>query len=539
MGLTTCDFNNDLEIDFFVTNIKENSLYTKDVVNSSTPYSNYSVQANLFDTDWAWGVTFSDFNHDGYEDFYVANGFFNPEDDRFFVNNNGMNFTYADFSNPPLISKSRSVNSFDYDNDGDLDLIVTDFNLNVNLWENKSIDNYYSEDIMGAWVKIFLEGTISNRDGLGSKIQINFEDGTSQIRQYTGSGYQHQSIQSIHFGAAANNNISSIIVTWPSTGEETFNNLPTNSTYKIVEGEGIQTLNNNTAIKIEGCTDENSCSYNPDATLDNNSCIYIDSQSINGNTSVQPLETQSYEYNDESIIAYEWEVENGTIISGQGTSSIEVLWDVAESGLVSIIASNEECSTDQVELDISLQLPISYEDFSFSVARLWNEVLLFSIRNDLARPTVHSRNLFHVSAAMYDAWAIVNDKGSTYLIGNSLNEYSSEFDGFSNEETNYLNDINSISYSAYRIILHRFNNSPGSDRIIEKANSLMNMLGLDTNYLESDGYESSASDLGNYIAEQYIQYGLIDGSNEQFDYINQYYEPVNEPLVPIFPGNQQ
>ena len=538
MGLTTCDFNNDLEIDFFVTNIKENSLYTKDVVNSSTPYSNYSVQANLFDTDWAWGVTFSDFNHDGYEDFYVANGFFNPEDDRFFVNNNGMNFTYADFSgNPPLISKSRSVNSFDYDNDGDLDLIVTDFNLNVNLWENKSIDNYYSEDIMGAWVKIFLEGTISNRDGLGSKIQINFEDGTSQIRQYTGSGYQHQSIQSIHFGAAANNNISSIIVTWPSTGEETFNNLPTNSTYKIVEGEGIQTLNNNTAIKIEGCTDENSCSYNPDATLDNNSCIYIDSQSIIGNTSVQPLETQSYEYNDESIIAYEWEVENGTIISGQGTSSIEVLWDVAESGLVSIIASNEECSTDQVELDISLQLPISYEDFSFSVARLWNEVLLFSIRNDLARPTVHSRNLFHVSAAMYDAWAIVNDKGSTYLIGNSLNEYSSEFDGFSNEETNYLNDINSISYSAYRIILHRFNNSPGSDRIIEKANSLMNMLGLDTNYLESDGYESSASDLGNYIAEQYIQYGLIDGSNEQFDYINQYYEPVNEPLVPIFPGN--
>ena len=538
MGLSTCDFNNDLDIDFFVTNIKENSLYTKDAINASTTYTNYSEQANLYDTDWAWGVTFSDFNHDGFEDFYVANGFFNPEDDRFFINNNGINFTYGDFSgNPPLMSKSRSVNPFDYDNDGDLDLLVTDFNLNINLWENKSIDSYFTEDVMGSWVKIFLQGTTSNRDGLGSIIQLNFEDGTSQIRQYTGSGYQHQSLQSIHFGGAANNNISSIVVTWPNSGQETFYNLQTNSTYRIVEGQGIQTLNNNTAIKIEGCTDISSCSYNPEATLDDNSCLYIDAQSISGEILVQPLETHSYEYNDESIIAYEWEVENGTIISGNGTSSIEVLWDVAESGMVSIVATNNDCSTGQVELDISLQLPISYEDFSFSVARLWNEVLLFSIRNDLARPTVHARNLFHVSAAMYDAWSIVNDKGSTYLIGNSLNGFTSEFDGFSNEDTDYIDDINSISYAAYRLILHRFNNSPGNDRIIGKANSLMNILGLDTNFLESDGYESSSSDLGNYIAEQYIQYGLLDGSNEQSDYINQYYEPVNEPLAPIFSGN--
>ena len=538
MGLTTCDFNNDLDIDFFVTNIKENSLYTKDVVNASTPYTNYSEQANLYDTDWAWGVTFSDFNHDGFEDFYVANGFFNPEDDRFFVNNNGINFTYGDFSgNPPLMSKSRSVNSFDYDNDGDLDLLVTDFNLNVNLWENKSVDTYFTDEVMGSWVKIFLQGTISNRDALGSIIQLNFEDGTSQIRQYTGSGYQNQSLQSIHFGAATNNNISSIEITWPSGDHETFYNLQTNSTYKIVEGQGIQTLNNNTAIKIEGCTDESSCSYNPEATLDDNSCLYIDAQSILGEVLVQPLETHLYEYIDESIVSYEWEVENGTIISGNGTSSIEVLWDVAESGMVSIVATNNDCSTGQVELDVSLQLPISYEDYSFSVARLWNEVLLFSIRNDLARPTVHARNLFHVSAAMYDAWSIVNDKGSTYLIGNSLNGFTSEFDGFVNEDTNYTNDINSISYAAYRLIVHRFNNSPGSDRIIAKANSLMNILGLDINFLESDGYESNSSSLGNFIAEQYIQYGLLDGSNEQSDYINQHYEPVNEPLAPIFAGN--
>ena len=241
-------------------------------------------------------------------------------------------------------------------------MLVTDFNLNVNLWENKSIDTYFTDEVMGSWVKIFLQGTTSNRDALGSIIQLNFEDGTSQIRQYTGSGYQNQSLQSIHFGTAANNNISSIVITWPSSGQETFYNLQTNSTYKIVEGQGIQTLNNNTAIKIEGCTDESSCSYNPEATLDDNSCLYIDAQSILGEVLVQPLETHLYEYIDESIVSYEWEVENGTIISGNGTSSIEVLWDVAESGTVSIVATNNDCSTGQVELDVSLQLPISYED---------------------------------------------------------------------------------------------------------------------------------------------------------------------------------
>ena len=538
MGLTTCDFNNDLSLDFFVTNIKENSLYTKDNSDSSFAYTNYSEEANIYDTDWAWGVTFSDFNHDGFEDFYVANGFFNPEADRFFINDSGNNFTYADFSgNPPIISKSRSVTSFDYDNDGDLDLLVTDFNFNVNLWENKSVDTYYSESIMGSWVKIFLEGTISNRDGLGSTIEISFDDGSSQIRQYNGSGYQNQSIQSIHFGGSVNNNISSITVNWPSSGQETFYNLNTNSTYKIVEGQGIQTINNNTAVKIEGCTDINSCSYDPDATLDDNSCEYIEAQSITGESVVQPLETHTYQYIDDSIIAYDWQVENGTIISGAGTSSIQVVWDIAEIGTVSIVATNDACSTDILEHEVYIQLPISYEDYSFSVARLWNEVLLFSIRNDLARPTVHARNLFHISAAMYDAWAIVNEEGSPYLIGNNVNGFYSEFDMFSNTDLDYINEINSISYAAYRLILHRFNNSPGYERIIFKAKQLMSMLGLEVTYIESDSYGENSADLGNYIAEKYIEYGLIDGSNEQFDYENQFYEPVNAPLAPIFAGN--
>ena len=50
-----------------------------------------------------------------------------------------------------------------------------------------------------------------------------------------------------------------------------------------------------------------------------------------------------------------------------------------------------------------------------SVARQWNELLLESIRNDFARPTVHARNLFHTSAAMWDAWSCFEDGPAPWL----------------------------------------------------------------------------------------------------------------------------
>ena len=58
-----------------------------------------------------------------------------------------------------------------------------------------------------------------------------------------------------------------------------------------------------------------------------------------------------------------------------------------------------------------------------SVARKWNEAVLEGIRNDFARPTVHARNLFHISAAMYDAWNVYNQSGEYYLLGKTLNVF--------------------------------------------------------------------------------------------------------------------
>ena len=69
-----------------------------------------------------------------------------------------------------------------------------------------------------------------------------------------------------------------------------------------------------------------------------------------------------------------------------------------------------------------------------SIARIWNEQLLSAIRLDYARPTVHSRNLFHSSIAMYDSWAIFDETAETYLLGKTLDGFSCPY----NNEINYI-----------------------------------------------------------------------------------------------------
>ena len=173
-----------------------------------------------------------------------------------------------------------------------------------------------------------------------------------------------------------------------------------------------------------------------------------------------------------------------------------------------------------------------------SVAREWNEVLLEAIRNDFARPTVHARNLFHVSAAMYDTWAAYDEVAVPYLFNRSIRGYLDEvdFSGFPSLSTTEAKN-EAISYVAYRLIKHRFSFSPGTQNTFNNINELMEDLGYDVSVTSTDLSSLEPAALGNYIAQSYIDYGLLDGSNEDQDYINLFYKPVNPPLVPIDPGN--
>lgn len=172
-----------------------------------------------------------------------------------------------------------------------------------------------------------------------------------------------------------------------------------------------------------------------------------------------------------------------------------------------------------------------------SIARKWNEVLLQAIRNDFARPTVHARNLFHISAAMYDAWAVYDDKASTYFLGKNIDGFTCGFNEFSPKEEIIESQEKAISYAAYRLIRHRFFFAPGAFKIYESTDSLMNLLGYDKNFTATNYENGSSAALGNYIAECIINYGLSDGSNEEGEYSNEYYIPSNEPLLADSPGN--
>ena len=159
-----------------------------------------------------------------------------------------------------------------------------------------------------------------------------------------------------------------------------------------------------------------------------------------------------------------------------------------------------------------------------SIARQWNDELLEAIRNDFARPTVHARNLFHTSIAMWDSWAAYDDLTSNYL---HIEKATAADIGAARNET--------ISYAVYRVLTSRFADSPGAEIALPSFDAKMAELGFDIANTQTVGATPAA--LGNRIAETVLAFGAIDGSNEANGYENRFYTPVNPELIPALPGN--
>ena len=172
-----------------------------------------------------------------------------------------------------------------------------------------------------------------------------------------------------------------------------------------------------------------------------------------------------------------------------------------------------------------------------SVAREWNEILLEAIRNDFARPTVHARNLYHHSIIAYDSWAVYSPSKDTYLIGDTLNGYISNFDGI-----NVPLEINeaieeAISYASFYFINQRYGDSPDFNTTYLLMYNYMTERGYSVNNSNIDYVNGGAAELGNYIASQVLNFGNSDGSNEFLDFENTFYTSINPPLVMSEEGN--
>jgi len=155
-----------------------------------------------------------------------------------------------------------------------------------------------------------------------------------------------------------------------------------------------------------------------------------------------------------------------------------------------------------------------------SVARQWNEQILDAIRLDNPRPTVHARNLFHLSAAMYDAWAAYDATATPYL----AKEYP--------VWTNIKRDREiAISFAAYRILTERYSQKYALGYMTSQTRFTEHMakLGLDKNFTQTSGDSPAA--LGNRIAKAILAYGMADGSNQADNYNDPSYKPINKPMV--------
>ncbi len=173
----------------------------------------------------------------------------------------------------------------------------------------------------------------------------------------------------------------------------------------------------------------------------------------------------------------------------------------------------------------------SFSQAQHTVARDWNEMLLDAIRADFARPTVHARNLFHSSVMMYDAWAIFDSQASTVFLGKTFGGYNCPFNGIATPTDPDAATHEIISYAMYRLLNHRFENSPGGTPLLDEFTALLTSYGYDPSFVSTDYSTNSYAALGNYLASEIIAFGLQDNSLEQFGYANAFYIPVNPPLI--------
>jgi hypothetical protein len=176
----------------------------------------------------------------------------------------------------------------------------------------------------------------------------------------------------------------------------------------------------------------------------------------------------------------------------------------------------------------------------YSVARKWNNVLIQVIQEDLARPPVQARNLFHVSMAMYDAWAAYDAVAKPYLLGKTVGGIYYPFTGVAPAAPASLLEAKrnkAISYAAYRVIASRFVNSPNWGTSLSRINLLMSQLGYATTYTGTDYTNNDAADLGNYIGQKVIEMGLADGARQAQNYQPLNYAPTNSLLYVANSGN--
>ena len=233
MGSAVGDYDNDGDLDWFVSSINGNRLYE----NLGGGNFRRASESGVEPGGWGWGSCFADFNADGWLDIYQTNGWEAGKDpsasnyvndtSRLWMNNGDGTFTdQADSSNMLDTDQGRGVACNDFDNDGDVDvLLLTAEPQNAAIyWDNRlQNDNY---------LKVVLRGKAPNTFAVGAKIEVTIAD-TKQTRvvAINSNFTSHNSTEQI-FGLGDHDSVS-IRVIWPDGDESIFPSVNANQTFTI------------------------------------------------------------------------------------------------------------------------------------------------------------------------------------------------------------------------------------------------------------------------------------------------------------------
>ena len=248
MDMVTSDFNGDLILDVFFTNkgvswqgktMEEVSRKDLLLINSGEQLVDQTGFSGMLNPTSCHSIGTGDFDNDMDVDIYLVCTL-NEENIPNILYENLGNGTFqkiprAGGAEGSLRGMGDSVAIADYDNDGFLDMFITNglgqkpvrFQGPSQLFHNLGNENN--------WIQIDLKGTLSNHDAIGSTIFVTAGNVT-QIREQNGGMHNHaQNFQRIHFGLKNSTMIDKIIVFWPSGLLSEINNIKSNEIIKIVE----------------------------------------------------------------------------------------------------------------------------------------------------------------------------------------------------------------------------------------------------------------------------------------------------------------
>jgi len=194
-----------------------------------------------------FGTRFLDYDNDGARDLFMANGHVLDNIEKYrsdvryaepkmmFRNIGNGIFTNvsdtlgADFQRP-FVSRGAAV--ADFDNDGDLDILVSNNGQAPQLLRNDGGNDNH-------WLQLFLIGTKSNRDAVGARVKVIAGDLTLYEQRKGGMSYQSAQDPRLHFGLGQRNNVDSVEITWPSGEITKLGHLKADRIVSVQEGRGI------------------------------------------------------------------------------------------------------------------------------------------------------------------------------------------------------------------------------------------------------------------------------------------------------------